>query len=72
MSLAQNIKRLREAKIVRRSMSQSELATKVGLEPSAISHFECGRRVPCLKNLMKLAKAFDVTLDELVNGSFHD
>ena len=66
MSIGENIKRLRELNQVTRSMSQSELAKKVGLEPSAISHFECNRRTPCVRNLIKLANALGVTIDHLV------
>ena len=45
---------------------KANLADKTGLKPSAISHFERGRRLPSLKNLVKLADALGVTLDELV------
>ena len=45
--------------------SQTKLAKKAGFEPSAISHFETGNRVPSLKNFIKLATALECTLDEL-------
>ena len=51
-----------------RTLSQTELAKKTGLEPSAISHFECGRRSPNMENLKKLSKALNCTIDELVIG----
>jgi transcriptional regulator with XRE-family HTH domain len=43
----------------RRSLgySQSELARKCGLHPSAIAHFEASRRVPSLKNFQRLCDA---------------
>lgn len=50
---------------VARGLAQVELAERCGLKPSAISHFETGGRVPSLGNLIKLADALDVTLDEL-------
>lgn len=49
----------------RRGWTQSELAAKCGLKPSAISHFETGGRVPSAGNLIRLADALDVTLDVL-------
>jgi transcriptional regulator with XRE-family HTH domain len=35
------------------------------LKPSAVSHFETGRRSPSLGNLIRLADALDVSLDVL-------
>ncbi len=55
-----NIKRLRH------KATQDTLAKMTGLQPCAISHFECGRRNPSMENLIKLADALDVTIDELV------
>ena len=56
---------LRELRTKRR-MSQTDLAKKTGLMPSAISHFETGRRSPRLLNLWKLCKALNVTPNELL------
>lgn len=47
-------------------MSQAELAEKAGMQPSAISHFESGRRSPSFDNLKKLADALAVTVDYLL------
>ena len=47
-------------------MSQSDLAAKSGLQPSAISHFETGNRSPSFDNLKKLADALTVTTDYLL------
>lgn len=49
-------------------MSQSELGSEAGLLPSAINHFEAGRREPNIKNLVKLAKTLRVTTDRLLFG----
>jgi transcriptional regulator with XRE-family HTH domain len=49
-----------------RGMSQSELAQKSGLQPSAVSHFETGRRSPSFDNLRKLADALSVSTDFLL------
>lgn len=55
---------LRECREMR-GMSQTDLAKATGLEPSAVSHFETGQRVPSLGNLIRLADALNVTLDVL-------
>ena len=49
-----------------RKLSQSELAAKAGLQPSAISHFETGRRAPSFDNLKALSTALEVTTDYLL------
>jgi len=49
-----------------RGLSQSELASKSGLQPSAVSHFENGRRSPSFDNLKSLSNALDVTTDYLL------
>jgi transcriptional regulator with XRE-family HTH domain len=57
--------RLRKAR-EDRGLSQGELGQKAGLQPSAISHFESGRRSPSFDNLRRLADALSVTLDFLL------
>lgn len=47
-------------------LSQAELAEKTKLQPSAIAHFEAGRREPNLENLTKLIKALGVSADVLL------
>ena len=60
--------RLRAARELRK-MSQSELADESGLLPSAISHFETGRRSPSFANLKVLSDALKVTTDYLIGRS---
>ncbi len=57
--------RLRTARDYR-GLSQSELAQKAGMQPSAISHFETGTRKPSFDNLRILADSLDVTTDYLL------
>ena len=45
--------------------SQSELAKRTGLQPSAIAHFESGRRVPSFANMYRLAVALNTSIDNL-------
>lgn len=49
-----------------RNISQTALAEKSGLQPSAISHFEADSRKPSFDNLRKLADALNVTTDYLL------
>jgi transcriptional regulator with XRE-family HTH domain len=57
--------RLRGAREAR-GMSQSDLASKTGLQPAAISHFETGQRSPSFENLRKLADALSLSVDYLL------
>ena len=50
----------------KRALSQTELARRAGLQPSAVSHFETGTRKPSFDNLRRLADALDVTTDYLL------
>jgi transcriptional regulator with XRE-family HTH domain len=64
-SFPELLRKTREGK----GLSQSELAQKAGLQPSAISHFESGRRAPAFDNLKRLADALSVTIDFLLGRS---
>lgn len=59
---AARLRKMRES----RELSQSQLAQKAGMQPSAIAHFEAGRRKPSFDNVRALAKALDVTSDLLL------
>ena len=63
MSLADNIRRLREQK----RLSQSELAEKAGVTQPAIDYFEKGKRIPNGFTLVEIAKSLDTTAEELVS-----
>lgn len=47
-------------------LSQRELAKKVGLHSSAVSHFETGTRKPSLDNLCQIADALKLSTDYLI------
>lgn len=59
---AERLRMAREAK----GLSQTELAERTGFQPSAISHFETGRRSPSFDNLRRLADALSVAVDYLL------
>lgn len=50
-------------------MSQAELARKTGLDPTAISHLESGRREPSLETFRKVVLALNVSADNLLGIS---
>ena len=57
--------RLLAARAARR-LSQADLARRAGIQPSALCHFETGRRRPSFDNLRRLADALGVTADYLL------
>jgi transcriptional regulator with XRE-family HTH domain len=48
-----------------KQLSQTDLAARSGLQPSAVSHFETGRRAPSFENLQRLADALSISIDHL-------
>lgn len=50
----------------KKKWSQAKLAEKSGVEPSYISHIECGVAKLSLPTLISIANALGATLDELV------
>lgn len=57
--------RLRIARELK-GFSQTDLAKRTDLQPSAISHFENNRRSPSFDNLKRLADVLGVTVDYLL------
>lgn len=64
MNLGESIYRLRTEK----NMSQGDLADSLGVSRQSVSKWENGNSTPDLDKLVKMAKLFGVTLDELVSG----
>ena len=57
--------RLKEAR-ERQGLNQAQLADRANMQPSAIAHFEAGRRKPSFENVRRLAKALEVSSDFLL------
>ena len=53
-------------------MSQSELAQRLKISPSAVGMYEQGRREPDCAGLVRLAELFGVTTDYLLTGTAAD
>ena len=64
INFAGNLKQYRKT----RRLSQQQVADGTGVARSMISDYENGRKEPTLSALDKIAKYFDVTLEELVYG----
>lgn len=65
IELGERIKELRIA----RKLSQVALAKSLDLNPQTIRDYETGRRSPTIKGLPSLAKALDVSISDLIEGS---
>jgi len=63
MSIGTNIKKLREQK----GLLQKQVAEKLGIGNSNYGKIENGVRETTIKELQKLSKLFDMTLDQIVN-----
>ncbi len=64
MNLGENIYRCRS----QRNMSQGDLADALEVSRQSVSKWENNSAVPELDKLMKMARLFGITLDELVSG----
>ena len=58
------LKQLRQ----RRDLTLTDLAAETGISTSTLSRLEAGLRRPTLEQLLPLARAYGVTLDELVDA----
>lgn len=65
MDLGTRISRLRAA----HNLSQGDLAEALGVSRQSVSKWETGASVPDLDKLIRLAKLFEISLDELVTGT---
>lgn len=59
------IKQLRQA----RGWSQAKLSRVTGIHSSTLSHIENGHTKVWPNHLARLARAFDISLDELLRGA---
>jgi len=59
-----NIRKRREAL----DFSQETLAEKADLDQTYISGIECGRRNPGVRNVVRIAKALELTVSQLTRG----
>ena len=60
--LGDNIRRIRLAK----KMTQGDLCLKLGVDRGYMSNVESGKKNPTLSTITNIAKALDVSVDELL------
>jgi|WetSurMetagenome_2_1015567.scaffolds.fasta_scaffold1072923_1 transcriptional regulator with XRE-family HTH domain len=63
MDIAANIKKLREEK----NLIQKQVASELGIGYSNYNKMENGSREPSVAELQKLAKLYNITVDQLLN-----
>ena len=63
---AKNLRRYRK----RKNYSQEKLAKELHYGYTAIANYESGRNEPSIDDLIRLAKALNVTVDELIGMKF--
>ena len=63
MSLALNIKKIREEK----DLLQKQVATDIGLKPAHYNKIENGQVEPSIEVLDKIAQLFGMTIDQIVH-----
>lgn len=51
---------------IARGLTQQQLADRSGIYLSTLSRWECGHRSPTVANLMKIAIALDVSIEDLL------
>lgn len=64
MSIGKTISRYRKL----RELTQAELAAKINVHQTQITHWETERAKPRKEYLVKLSEALGVTIDDLVDG----
>ncbi len=67
MRIGDRIKAIRKSKIPK--MTSSELARKAGISQSYVIEIETGKKNPSLEVLERIAKALDISLQEIISGS---
>ena len=63
MSIADNIKKIREEK----SLLQKQVASEIGLKPAHYNKIEKGLVEPSLSIMSKLSNLYSLTIDQIVN-----
>jgi len=60
-----NLREIRE----QRGLTQEQLASMIGVNRSAISHYEADRNNPSLETTQKLARMLDCSIDDLIGNA---
>lgn len=68
MNLSENLKEIRK----RNSLSQEQLAEKLGVSRQAVSKWESGQSYPEMDKMLLICKMFNYNIDELMNRNIID
>ncbi|WP_429971765.1 helix-turn-helix transcriptional regulator [Fructilactobacillus sp. Tb1] len=60
--IGKNLKKLRFL----HNMTQEDLAEKISVSKSTLSHYEIGRRLPDIDILLTISNIFDISLNEIL------
>lgn len=63
MSFAENFKKARKSA----GLSQQQIADALGLDRTAITHYEMGDSMPNARNLKKICELTNISLNELLD-----
>lgn len=66
MTIGENIRKFRQ----KQGLTQTDLGVMVGVNCNSISAYERGINIPGVFNLLSIADALNVSLDELVGRKF--
>ena len=61
MSFVENFKNARKTA----GLSQQQVADAIGLDRTAVAHYEMGDSMPNARNIQKICGLFNITFDEL-------
>lgn len=64
MSFAENFKKARKAA----GLSQQQIADELGLDRTAIAHYEMGDSMPNARNMQKVCDLLNVSFGDLFNS----
>ncbi len=64
MSFAENFRNARLAA----NLTQQQVADALGLDRTAVAHYEKGDSMPNVRSLKKICELFNITLDELLSA----
>ena len=53
--------------LIAKGMTQSELASKVGVSQSLMKLWICGERIPKVNHAIRMARALDCSVEDLFN-----
>lgn len=61
-------RRIRELRLEKR-MTQADLAEKINMSVTYMSHIETAKRKASLESLLRISNALEITMDRLLNGN---